>query len=87
MIEARPTSNSAPAFPDEDEDGTADPVMVEEVENEGGTVGKEAITASDNNNDDPDDHTDLLLYSVEGPDKDSFTVEDRGANAGSDQRG
>ena len=81
VIEARPTSNSEPAFPDEDEDGTADPVMIDEVENEGGTVGAEAITASDNNND-PDQHSDLLLYSVEGPDKDSFTVEERGDNQG-----
>ncbi len=81
VIEVRPTSNSAPTFPDEDTDGTADPVMVEEAENDGGTVGEEAITATDNNND-PDDHADLLLYSLEGPDKDSFTVEERGANGG-----
>ena len=80
-IEERPTSNSKPTFPDEDADGTADPVMIEEAENDGGTVGDEPVTAEDNGND-PDDHSDLLLYSLEGPDKDSFTVEERGANAG-----
>ena len=42
VIEARPSSNSAPAFPDEDEDGTdADPVMIDE-EKENKTVGPSA---------------------------------------------
>ena len=84
VIEARPTSNSMPAFPDGDDEGTdADPITIEIMENAKGPIGDEAVTAEDSDGPPPADEVqDLLLYSIGGPDAASFTVEERGASEG-----
>ena len=49
MIEVKPSSNSEPAFPDGDDEGTdADPVMIEIKENAKGPI-DDPVTAEDSN--------------------------------------
>ena len=66
-VEVKPAANDAPEFADEDEPTGADPVELEVDEKTTGDI-KDAdaiIMATDPNND-------LMMYSLEGGDADSF---------------
>ena len=74
-VETKPAANKAPKFDDEEMPSGADPIEIELDENSTGNVGDEPIMATDGDND-------LMLYSLEGDDKDAFDVVERGSGEG-----
>ena len=66
-VEVKPFANDAPVFADEDEPTGADPVELEVYENTTGDIADAIITAIDPNGD-------LMMYSLEGGDADSFSI-------------
>ena len=76
-VEVKPAANDAPVFADDEEPTGADPVELEVDEKTTGDI-KDAdaiITATDPNND-------LMMYSLEGGDADSFDIVGMGITEG-----
>ena len=73
-VEVKPVANDAPKFTDDEKPDGADPVEIEVLENSKDMIG-DPFVATDGNND-------LMMYSLEGDDADSFDIVERDPGQG-----